>query len=292
MARYSSNKNNGDSSIDLFSFQDIISCVTGIMLCVTLLLVINLINSELASDPTKQQNIEKIRKKDLDAVKNLQRQLKVLQLEVGQLDKIIDENDIIPDSIKSLTPQEVERRLTEIELEHAEQMKIEKILDKKLNSYQIIDNELSKKLEIASKGEKELNKKLVKSTNMLLKKKKDIGNANIKLEKVYGSPLEIKAEKSSDGKEAILTIVSKKGITLLFSNGDKKDFKPKWGIIDFAQKEFAQYLKTLKNSDVYFYYLIRPSGVNYYDFLRGIMTDFSFKYGAEPIEERKKVIYK
>ena len=292
MARYRKNRNKNNTSINLFSFQDIISCVTGIMLCVTLLLIINLINSEFSDKIIRQRSIEKIRKKDLEAVKKLQINFKELSNDVSALEHSIQTMDIIPESVRLLSAAEINRQLREIELEKEVLLKSEVKLSEKLKSFIILSDKLTKKIEVARKGNLLLDKKVKAITSLLLKTKTDIGNTENKLKNLHSTPLEVSAKTTVNGLEPILGILEKEGIQLNLTDGSQISFKPQMGIIDSAVSGFSDYLSANSGNRVYFYFLIRPSGANYFFDLRELLSKYNFKYGAEPIEEHRRIIYK
>ena len=294
MSRYRKNQNKNSSSINLFSFQDIISCVTGIMLCVTLLLIINLVNSDFSDKITKKkkEKVETIKKKDLAAVKKLQELLKILEDDIQKLQKSITSIDVIPVDIKHLSEKEIQRRLKKFNDEYELQKKLKLKLNKKLKSFIVVNSKLAKKVEEISRGERIVDKKLRKSTSLILKHKTDIGNKESLLKKLHSTPLEINAETTVDGLKPVIVILDKNGIDVNFSNGSKKTFYPKMGIINFAIDDFKEYLKKSKKDEIYFYFMIKPSGVNYFSTLQDIIGEYNFKYGAEPVEERRIIIYK
>ncbi len=294
MSRYRKNKNKNSSSINLFSFQDIISCVTGIMLCVTLLLIINLVNSDFSDKITKKkkEKIETIKKKDLTVIKKLQDSLKILKYDVHKLQKSIASIDVIPVDIKHISENEIRRRLKTFNAEYEPQKKMKVKLNKKLKSFIIINSKLAEKLEEVARGESIFDEKLRKSESLILKYKTNIGNKESLLNKLQSTPLEVSAETTVDGLKPVIIILSKNGIDLNFSDGRKKLFYPKMGVINFAIDDFKEYIKNNKKDKVYFYFMIKPSGVNYFSTLQDIIGEYNFKYGAEPVEERRVIVYK
>ncbi|MBE6367714.1 MAG: hypothetical protein E7052_07405 [Lentisphaerae bacterium] len=95
-------RNDESSPVSLFSFQDIITSITGIMFLVVLLLVVMMLNKHIAQLSEKPPEIQQLQ----DELSQMKKQLQELQTLHGNLDSELNE-------LQKLSPEALERKLTE-----------------------------------------------------------------------------------------------------------------------------------------------------------------------------------
>ena len=95
-------RDDGNSAVSLFSFQDIITSITGIMFLVVLMLVLSLLSSHIP-EKTSAQSRENAR---------LRAEAAALQAAVNTLKLHNQDNDRQLAELRKLSPEELHRRLT------------------------------------------------------------------------------------------------------------------------------------------------------------------------------------
>ena len=97
-------KSNGESAISLFSFQDIITSITGIMFLVVLLLMLMMITSRVPTGKNSRSS---------ESVKELQKELTELKNKLQELRDSQKNLDKEIDNLKKLSPEEIQKQKEE-----------------------------------------------------------------------------------------------------------------------------------------------------------------------------------
>jgi DNA repair exonuclease SbcCD ATPase subunit len=275
--------NNNSSPISLFSFQDIITAVTGIMILVVLLLILTIIDKKLTEIP----NITPTKTDDAERVK-LYDSITKIELEIK---KKIDHLEKLNSVIKNKT--ENSRSLSEL-------IKIKKNLKRETRKNQKLISELNKNLTLKKKQLKELNEKHLK---VLAVAGKEIENNSRSVEKLESEITKVESELENlkanmhkiifnmpvnSNKNPIIVECSQDGITINLIN-DKKIIKFKNNSITFIEliKKFESWLDNRNNRKDYIVLFIKPSSAGYIPLIFANLELKHFEYSKEPFEENQ-----
>ncbi len=272
---------NSESPISLFSFQDIITSLTGIMLTVVLLLALELINSrqkQAEASPLAQElelakqirNAAEKRKKELEA--------DIARLQEASMSSFKYDSEILRMNEQALKEEfeKIEQALT---LATIEKDKLDKKLAEQSKRAEVLKEEQHKKDEIKNKAEK-----IVKENKLLEEK---LGKVNEALDKKRKG-VKVSFSGGTD-KKPVLVECSKKLVRVsVFQSGEVKEFRPESPILTDMVKDVVSYLSTLPSSRYYIVFLAKPSSGAYFDFLQRYSSEkLEHSIGEEPIYEEE-----
>ena len=274
------NNKNNSTPISLFSFQDIITSVTGIMILVVLLLILSILDKKLTDTPVTQESEEEKRIK-IQCSQKIARQtqeLKDKQETLEQLKKVIESNQSVSKLLK------IQDRLKNEEVHNKNKIKQQlEELQRKEKKFKT----LSKKHVVLSEAEGIEIKKGNLSKQRLKQKiaeyKEKIKKNNLKNKQVIFSIPE------NSKKNPIIVQCSDKGFAIDIIR-EHKNLHITDDSIDFTGLllKFYKWLKTRNSQRDYIVLLIKPSSVGYISDLEArTLKTLSFEYSKEPLEENK-----
>ena len=272
-----------EATISFFSFQDIITSITGIMILVVLLLILEITRSKMSNFPvaTSQytENIVTAKKRVATAKKNLE-----------EAQKWEMEN-------KSIMELAATSRLKELPLILEKENKLEKSLTSKMQKLQ---SEIMTIQDISRQGRKSL-ESLAKHIEVFSQNKKDVESKLITVEKKLKT-LEEDAENArkriqfsydrNESKVPVLVECSAEGLKAKLMDSTEivefKDSNPHYAEIIAS---FLRWLKEKKSYSIYVVLLIKPSASSYYMFIEESVSLWGFELGMEPIQEDKEAVF-
>jgi hypothetical protein len=275
--------NNNSSPISLFSFQDIITAVTGIMILVVLLLILSIIDKKL----TKTPNVTPSKTDDAERIKLYDSIIKVK----SEINKKINHLSTLNSIIKNKT--ENSRSLSEL-------IKIKKNLKNENLKNKRIISKLNKNLSIKNKQFKELKEKHSKIVTVADQEiKKNSSSVEELQSEIAKNESELKKLKANihkiifnmpvnSNKNPIIAECSQDGITINIID-DKKIIKFTNDSISFLEliKKFNSWLDTRNNQNDYIVLFIKPSSAGYIPNIFYCLEIKHFEYSKEPFEENK-----
>ena len=273
-----------EAPVSLFSFQDIITTLTGIMLLFLLVMALIMIqvNSELQKNSPVYEQLQQARKEN-----------NALKADITQTEQ----------EISSLR-----KRKRELQKRDNAQLKLEKFTLEQQVKQQKHDLEvLKKKIAEQQKKKENLNRRqqeLARQHSELEQKKKDLDTIKkrIDVQKDQGKELhrKIKAKRNSitittgsdTNKQPLVIECSGDFIRVIPKDKTRiRKFERRTPVSSDMVKESMRYIRTFPASMNYYILLIKPSAVPYSNFilkkLRGTFP--KMEYGMEPILENEEL---
>ncbi len=269
------------SAISLFSFQDIITSITGIMFLVVLLLVLMMITSKIptAQDANKSSESVKELQKELAELKN---KLQVLRDSQKKLDKEIED-------LKKLSPEEIQRRKLELQkILKADQVKLDTLttsLQLKEEQYKQLKteySELEKSVTLRKKVIEDLKKQLLE-LNKIVKEKETNRQQRSRVMKYVVH--------SNSAKQPVLAELDKDGIRFMLLDDKKIVDLRRPGRAMESLSLMALELQKLNSSQLYFSIAVKPGGFKYVIQLLELMKNNNFERGTEIMPDDDSSIF-
>ncbi|MBR6373505.1 MAG: hypothetical protein IKS20_10015 [Victivallales bacterium] len=272
---------NSESPISLFSFQDIITSLTGIMLTVVLLLALELINSrqkQAEASPLAQEmelarqirNAAEKRKKELEA--------DIARLQEASMSSFKYDAEILRMNEKALK-EELEKIEQALSMAENEQGKLDEKLREQSRRAEMLKEKQRKKAEISARAEK------IAKENKLLEEK--LGKVNEALDKKRKG-VKISFSSGTDKKPVLVECSRTLVRVSVFQSGEVKEFRPESPILTDMAKNVVSYLSTLPPSMYYIVFLAKPSSGAYFHFLQRYSSEkLKHSIGEEPIYEEE-----
>ena len=274
------------TGMSLFSFQDIIMSVMGILLLITLLLTLFLVTPSEASFG-KGKIIGQLEAQLVTAEKNgedLESAISSLQIAISQMATAPNTNQLLAElaltkkSLASKSNELIQLEQKVVKAQEAQEKEIENLglnkLKQQVEDLQVKSESLkisSSQQEAAIEQQKQQIQAIQENLNTLIK------DAN----KLWLIP---SLEKG--GREPIIVTVSGSGIEIDRFNRpeDKKKF-PENRSLDALNNE----LKPLSPAKDYVLFYIRPSGVDLYAKLKDLATDKGLQVGSDAVGEKTEI---
>ena len=267
-----------NSAVSLFSFQDIITSITGIMFLVVLMLVLSLLSSHIP-EKTSAQSRENAR---------LKAEAAALQAAVNTLKLHNQDNDRQLAELRKLSPEELHRRLTVLQ-------ETLKKMQENFKQQEAAMFQQKSRNDLAEKKLAQLDAMTVKLTESNTIRQKQLAVTQQELQKLrhkfeqQKSLLRYSIERSS-GKTPILIELGSDGIQLLdTSTMQKQDLRGK-GIEDslnnlqniFPQFDPARY---------YFSAAVKPGGFIYAGKVLQLLKKSGFERGVEILPDDRSSLF-
>ncbi|MBO5923086.1 MAG: hypothetical protein J6Q81_01100 [Lentisphaeria bacterium] len=271
-------KSSEESPVSLFSFQDIITSITGIMFLVVLLLILIMLTSRPDNKLKSNENI-KVLQQELATLKNKLQQLRSSSLEI---DKQLEE-------LKKLSPEEIERRKNDYRQQlRKEQIELEKLslqVSKKsqqLKQLELEIEEMNKLVEARREIIKDMKIQLAENAKNIKQKKAILQQQNRVMKYVI---------QSTSPKRPVLAELDKDGIRLLETDKQKITDLRRPGKALESLSMLKQELGRFSSDQVYFSVAVKPGGFKYAMPLLNILKSSNFERGTEILPDDKTSIF-
>ena len=275
---------NNEPPVSLFSFQDIITTLTGIMIFFLLILVINML--EITENDQKEQKAPVYTEwREVEKQNGLlKKQIREIKHDVNKyrqrLREIARQNDSSLTLEKSRLKDQIAGEQKEIEKTAQQLRGSEQRLQAETESNQALENEKKQlekelpRLKDALKQCDELKAKIKELKKQIAERKKMV---NISLDRnIDLKPLLVECSRNSIN---------------VFDPATKnvKKFSRRTPIVSDMIADVFKYLKGLSTSEYYFVFLIKPSAAGYFHFLKTQLQENipGAKHGIEPILENE-----
>ncbi len=271
-------KNTGESPISLFSFQDIITSITGIMFLVVLFLILIMLTSRPDTRQHSSENIQELQKELAD----LKAKLQQLRSNSQSLDKQLEE-------LKKLDPKELERQK-----EYCQQM---------ISQTRASLEKITLQVNYKSTQVKELRQEHLDLQKLIKLKKQVINDLQLQLaeiSKTVKQKEEISRQRkrvmkyvihSSTPKRPVLAELDKDGIRLM--DVDKKKFTDlrRNGRGAESLSMLVEKLADFDPVQVYFTVAVKPGGFKYAMQVLDILKKNNFERGTEILPDDNTSIF-
>ena len=281
MPKVNHNKSN---PISLFSFQDIITSVTGIMILIVLLLILSILDKKLMDEPVQADSESELSVR-VELSRELAQFTETLQQEKEKLSKLnIITTDFEKQSLRDLM---------------AIEEKAERTQKENIKALFLMKKEYTEKIKILERLSTEKETLTGQGKNIVNNKNKTKSMLN-SIAKYKAKITKIKAEKNRvffavsrrERKKPILVQCSVAGIQINILDEEalqhiKDDSDNYLGIIS----KFHEWLKTRNNKKDYIILLLKPSSAGFSTDLEFALKNNDFEYGMEPLEEEKTGVF-
>lgn len=273
-------KQNDESAISLFSFQDIITSLTGIMFLVVLLLVLVMLTNkkptaeEVVVDPQSQQ---------------LQQQIQQLKAELAALQQDRSTLDEELEKLRQLSPEVLEARKNEL---YEQLQQTRQAITQEKETLTRNQQQLQAWQQLLADTQQELQKQLQKKDEQLKKQKKvqkqiqKQKEKNQQQSKVMAYTIERDSFKSP-----LLMEVSAAGIQLLIVDSQAyHDFRKPDNFEKSLSDAYA-FLSTLSSSSYYLTVVVKPEAFEYSSKIRYELKQKGFSRGMEIMPDNVTSIF-
>ena len=270
------------SAISLFSFQDIITSITGIMFLVVLLLVLIMLTSH---EPSKQE----VKTEDADTQEMLA-QLATLQQQLAELKNIQNIVDKDLEKIRTLSPAAIEAKLKELE-------KLLKQKSLELQKSALEQKKAQAELEELERKLRDLNQQLDPKLKKLKKLEEQRKNLQLKLQQ---KKAEIEQRKkmmeysidNNTNKVPVLVEVSADGCQVLnVSNNQHSDLRVRGNAYESIKKLWQYLDRNCYPSINYVTLVVKPSGFRHVAGITETLKQKNFERGIEILPDEKTSIF-
>lgn len=268
-------KKDNSPAISFFSFQDIITSITGIMFLVVMMLVLMILQQP---DSTAKQMDQKVR----ENVKKLEKELKELKESLLILSQQADRRKKRLEELKKLNMEKLPAIKNELvsKLEAADALLLQMDAEEK--------DFLKKQKEEVDKKAKLLldldeNEKLKKENELKIVELKDLVLRQKKLAAKYKNIVKFVWDKSNPKRPVLLDCSEKK---IVMNSLDGKIRNKSFSTIS----DCLDYCKTLPADDTYFILLIKPSAFSYAESLSMALRKNGYERGREIVANEDQVL--
>lgn len=277
-------KKDDSPAISLFSFQDIITSITGIMFLVVLLLLLLIFESDPVSTPQKQSE------KDKQAMQTLAEEIKNLKTQI----------DSLKNQRKDLEKQLAEYQKMPPEMIEAEKIKLEELVKKlseeniklKLSLNQAQQHELQtvnniKNIETAYKNTV---KNIEKDTKIVKEKNEEVKKLEKRLETIKKTVV-FSVEQNSDRKPLLAEFTANGFIVLDFAADQTHDLRLQSKDINAAFDKFIEWVKQRDRHSESLSIILNPSSLKYWDIISLKLKELNFRHGLELLPDNNSTLF-
>jgi septal ring factor EnvC (AmiA/AmiB activator) len=272
------------SPVSLFSFQDVIMSVVGIVILITLILILKLITQMSSAALPSTVDVAEIQQ-EIESFRKMLRQIQDETVKLHQAKKnetawipLPEEADTLKQQVENLEKDvdDIEKKVSEAE-QHGEELKhcpAVQLWEEKQKTVQNLQEQLK---ELLKKNDE------LKDEETTLTAQRDDVNTKLReldkeLAKDITTSLKVKIPKQSD-KNAFIVLYGAGKIVLLPTDGSPER--------TFTSKSaFEQFAKTRDKNKEYFVMYIRPSRFDRYEEIMNYLKSLGFDTGLQVIGEK------
>ena len=274
----------GGSPISLFSFQDIITCITGIMIMLVLLLILDVITkTEMAA---KAEHLEPdVSGEDLPETELLQKQFEELRRDIEKNSIILERSELSDTANVAEEIANADQRISESQQKVRDKSEERKSVKKRLEQIPDIRKRHKKQSESIGKIEGEVGE---------VRKRQSENEERIEGE-IAVIRGEIEATKSGKKIFYVPAVQESKQAILVQCGDNSIKAQP----IDRSEKfktftsaaQFMEYAKKRNKGREYFVILVKPDGIDFFKQIGGGLKNSGFDMGYEPLEQDKEAVF-
>ena len=267
-------KKDDSPAISLFSFQDIITSITGIMFLVVLLLLLLIFEADPVAEPPKQTDKDKQQMQAvMQEINNLKAQIEKIKNQRKELEKQLAE-------YQKMSPQLIEQKKNELEellkklTEENIRLKLS-VSQAQQHEMQVVDN--IEKLEISYKdtvksieNERKNNKEKKTETEELAKRLETIKKTVV-----------FSVEQSSESNPLLAEFTSGGFLVLDFAANKVHDLRTDAKDVNASFDKFIDWVKQRDRYSETLSIILGPSSLKYWDIISLKLKDLGFRHGLE-----------
>ena len=271
-------KSSGESPVSLFSFQDIITSITGIMFLVVLMLILIMLTSRPETKRQSSENIQALQSE----LAELKSKLRQLRSDSQNLSKQLEE-------LKKLSPEEIarlrEQNRQQLQQEQAELEKLLQEISRKNQQLKMQQQEvlaLEKIIKPRKQIIENMQKELADITRVIAEKEHQLRQRHRVMK--YGIH-------SNMTKRPVLVELDKNGVRLLDIDKQQLTDLRRPGKAQDSLALLALELDKYNKDQVYFSVAVKPGGFKYAMPLLTILKNNNLERGTEILPDDKTSIF-
>lgn len=277
-------KKDDSPAISLFSFQDIITSITGIMFLVVLLLLLLIFESDPIQKPPQQSEKDRQAMQALaEEIKNLKTQIDKLKSQRKELEKqLVEYQKMSPEMIEAekIKLEELVKKLT------AENIKLKlEISQAQQHELQTVDN--IKRLETAYK---DVVKNIEKDKKTVREKTDEIKKIEKRIETIKKTVV-FSVDKNSDSKPLLAEFTANGFIVLDFVTNQTHDLRLQSKDVDAAFNKFIEWLSNRDPDSETVSIILGPASLKYWDIISLKLKDLKFRHGLELLPDDNSTLF-
>jgi myosin heavy subunit len=277
-------RRSSESPISLFSFQDIIMSVVGIVILITMILILKLIVQMTLATPSSAVNIDELQRQ----IETIRSVLQQIQDEITVLHQAKNESKIWTpsqeqiDAMKSTTERlEAEISAVDTQIKNGEHRNEKLKHDPKIQQLAETESRIKKLLE-ELKNLQEENKTLTENESKLQSQAKSLRTKNSELDKEVAQDVAVQLKVTvpkTQEKTAFILIYGNNGIDVLPTDGSPaKNYK--------TASSLDSWIDTRDKNKEYFVVYVRPSRFGRYEKIIQDLKVKGFDVGLQVIGEK------
>jgi len=282
-------RSKGLAPTSFFSFQDIITCISGILILVTLLLSTQVNPNQEAETREKDKKVENQEQElsaTLDQAAGVKQTIQIIQraqIDARGLPGVFElQRDIA--RIQTLHRDKV----AELEREKQQRLAEQKAAEEKEREWAATATNTTARLEDVEKAVRDVKAKLEEK-----KRKRDEMLAQLHEARADDEAMQKNRNKiwlipdaSGDAKKSLVAVVSSREVSLRQFNR-AEEAKKLTGPVSVAA--FKRLLEPYPSSDYYTVFYVKPSGIQLFKKLRKAVEDAGYDTGYDPLDENAEL---
>ncbi|MBR1967370.1 MAG: hypothetical protein IKA22_12255 [Lentisphaeria bacterium] len=267
-------KKDDSPAISLFSFQDIITSITGIMFLVVLLLLLLIFEGTPVKTPPKQSAEDK---------QEMQKMAEEIKKISGEIQKYKESREKLVKQLREyqkMPLSKIEDRKNELE------QRIQQLTEKNINtknSIVIAKQQQTKNIEEINQAEKDLKdteKNIVSASAENKKNSEKIKELKKRIETVKQT-VGFSVEESSDKKPLLAEFTADGFMVLDFSTDKVYDLRDRNADLNSKAKKFVEWVKTCDKNNYTLSIILGPSKLKYWDAISEELRKIGITHGLE-----------
>jgi len=274
----------GGSPISLFSFQDIITCITGIMIMLVLLLILDVITkTEMAA---KAEHLEPdVSGEDLPETEPLQKQLEELRRDIEKNGKILEHSALADTANVAEEITNADQRISEGRQKARQIREKRKSAKKRLEQIPDIRKRHKEQSESIGRIEGEVGEVRKRQSKNEERIEGEIAVIRGEIEATKSGKKIFYVPAVRENKQAILVQCTENSIKVQPIDRSEK-------VKTFASfDQFTEYTKKRNKGREYFVILVKPDGIDFFIQIRDGLHNSGFDMGYEPLEQDKEAVF-
>ena len=277
-------KKDDSPAISLFSFQDIITSITGIMFLVVLLLLLLIFESKPVTPQEKQSD------KDRQAMQALAQEINTLKMQIQKLKDMRKELEKELAEYQKMTPQMIEEKKLDLEQKVKELTEKNVKLKLAVSQADMHGKQTVERIKTLEKNYTQIIKDIEKETKISKEKNKEITELQKRLETIKKTVV-FSVEQNSDRNPLLAEFTPTGFIVFDFGANKTFDLRQSGKDANAAFDDFLDFLKQRDSSTETLSIILSPASLKYWDIISLKLKDTGFRHGLELLPDDNSTVF-